>query len=121
MRVTLTQLRQNGRRLNAGARTTMVGELMTTKYLNGSKEVKVLEFLEVRSAPGMFTLSEAKVKECWQEKSIIVFSGLARENDAWVSQEWLIDVAPSQEMIARSTVRSHMPTSLPPAHKPRQE
>lgn len=104
MRVTLTQLRENGRRLSAAARKTMVGELMTTKYMSGRKEVKVLEFLEVRSHPGMYTLSEAKVKECWQEKSIIVFSGLARENDAWVSQEWLIDVAPSQEVNLRSSV-----------------
>lgn len=107
MRVTLTQLRENGRRLAAGARTTMVGELMTTKYLNGAKEVKVLEFQEVRSAPGMYTLSEAKVKECWQGKPTIVFSGLARENDAWVSQEWLIDVAPSEEVKARSTLRRY--------------
>ncbi|RYD84942.1 MAG: hypothetical protein EOP84_04030 [Verrucomicrobiaceae bacterium] len=101
MRVTMTQLREAGRRISASARNTMVGELMTTKYLNGTKEVKVLEFQEVRSAPGMYTLSEAKVKLCWQEKSIIVFSGLARENDAWVSQEWLIDVAPSEEMKSR--------------------
>jgi hypothetical protein len=108
MRVTLTQLRENGRRLAAGARTTMLGELMTTKYMSGTKEVKVLEFQEVRSHPGMYTLSEAKVKECWQGKPTIVFSGLARENDAWVSQEWLIDVAPSLEMSGRSTLKRHI-------------
>ena len=94
MRVTLTQLRKGGHWIGASDRKTMRGELLTKKFIAGESLVKVLEFVEVRSAPAMYELSDAKVKECWRERSTIVFSGLAREDGAWVAQEWLIDVAP---------------------------
>lgn len=72
----------------------MRGELLTKKFIAGESLVKVLEFVEVQSAPAMYELSDAKVKECWRDRSTIVFSGLAQEDGAWVAQEWLVDVEP---------------------------
>jgi hypothetical protein len=94
MRVTMTQLRKGGHWIGANDRKTMRGELLTKKFIAGESLVKVLEFAEVRSCPGTYELSDAKVKECWREQSTIVFSGLAHEDGAWVAQEWLVDVAP---------------------------
>jgi hypothetical protein len=72
----------------------MRGELLTKKFISAESLVRVLEFVRQGCAPGQFNLSDAKVKECWQEKSTIVFSGMAYEDGAWVAQEWLVDVAP---------------------------
>lgn len=96
MRVTMTELRSGGRWIGHDPQKTMHGELLTKKFIGGERLVKVLEFVRTGCAPGQFNLSDARVKECWSEKSTIVFSGLAMENDAWVAQEWLIDVAPHQ-------------------------
>jgi hypothetical protein len=95
MRVSLQVLRERGRRLGAGARKVLQGDLRTKKFVAGDSLVKVLEFVEVRSACGLFELSDPKVKECWAEKSLIVYSGLNLEEGAWVAQEWLVDVNPA--------------------------
>lgn len=94
MRVTMTQLRSGGRWIGNAPAKPMLGDLRTKKFIGGDSLVKVLEFVRSSCAPGQFELSDARVKECWQEKSTIVFSGLAMEDGAWVAQEWLIDVAP---------------------------
>lgn len=94
MRVTMTQLRSGGRWIGHDPQKTMRGELLTKKFTAGESLVKVLEFVRSGCAPGQFNLSDAKVKECWQEKSTIVFTGMALEDGAWVAQEWLVDVAP---------------------------
>lgn len=90
----MTQLRRGGHWIGANESKIMRGELLTKKFIAGENLVKVLEFVEMRSAPAMYELSDAKVKECWQGKSTIVFTGLSREEGAWVAQEWLVDVAP---------------------------
>lgn len=97
MRVTLVKLRQAGRWIGTTAHEPMRGHLRTKQFIAGESLVKVLEFVESMSHPGKHELSDPKVKECPPEKSIIVFSGLTREGDAWVAQEWLVDFSPSLE------------------------
>jgi len=94
MRVSIQILRESGRWIGPDERRALHGDLRTKKFVAGDSLVKVLEFVEVRSAPGMYQLSDPKVKECWAEKSTIVYSGLACEGGAWVAQEWLVDVNP---------------------------
>ena len=94
MRVTMTQLRKGGRLLTKSEHKIMRGELLTKKFIGGTSLVKVLEFSEVMTAPGTYELSDPKVKECARGESTIVYTGLALEGDAWVAQEWLVDVAP---------------------------
>jgi len=94
MRVTMTQLRKGGRLLTKSEQKIMRGELLTKKFIGGTSLVKVLEFIEVMTAPGTYELSDPKVKDCPRGESTIVYTGLALEDDAWVAQEWLVDVAP---------------------------
>jgi hypothetical protein len=97
MRVTMIVLREGGRWIGPRDRKPMRGELLTKKFIAGESLVKVLEFVELCSHSGKYQLNDARVKECWQEKSTIVFSGLSQEDGAWVSQEWLVDVNPPLE------------------------
>lgn len=94
MRVTLVKLREGGRWTGPANREPMQGRLLTKQFIAGESLVKVLEFVESMGHPGKHELSDPKVKDCASEGSTIVFSGLAREGDAWVAQEWLVDVAP---------------------------
>lgn len=101
----MTQLRRGGHWLPTEARKTMRGELLTKKFIAGESLVKVLEFVEMHSAPAMYELSDAKVKECWHGKSTIVFTGLSSEEGAWVAQEWLVDVAPTETPVGRGWMK----------------
>ncbi len=79
----------------ASARSPMHGTLATKKFIGGDAWFKVLEFQQSGCAPGKFDLYEARVKECNAESSVVVYSGIALEDEAWVVQEWAVDVAPT--------------------------
>ena len=95
MRVTMLKLRDGGRLIGTANREPMKGRLLTKQFIAGESLVKVLEFVETMSHAGKHELSDPRVKECPPEQSVIVFSGLTREGDAWVAQEWLVDFAPT--------------------------
>lgn len=44
--------------------------------------------------PHQFLLYDPRVKDCPAEGTTVCYSGMSHEGDAWVAQEWLIDVAP---------------------------
>jgi hypothetical protein len=94
MRVSMTALRAGGRILAAEARKTLRGTLSTVRFQGGDTWFKVLQFQEVNSMPHQFLLYDPRVKDCPAEGTVVCYSGMAREGDAWVAQEWLIDIAP---------------------------
>jgi hypothetical protein len=73
----------------------MRGTLATKKFIGGDAWYKVLGFQQHGCAPGKFELYEARVKNCEAESSVVVYSGTAYEDGAWVVQEWAVDVAPT--------------------------
>lgn len=93
MRVTMTMLRRGGRALPAGSQSPLNGDLHTQKFKGGDTWVKVLAFQQTNCAPGSIELYDPKVKECVPEKALMVLSGVVREDDAWVVQEWRIEVS----------------------------
>lgn len=72
----------------------------------------MLEFQLASSYPE-HTLYDPRVKECHADKSILIFSGLAQEeNGAWVVQEWEVDVAPGETPVGKGLIqpeRFHAP------------
>lgn len=54
--------------------------------------------------PGQHELYDPRVKECIAEKTVLIFSGLALENGAWVVQEWEVNVAP-ETPVGRGWIR----------------
>ena len=97
MRVTMTMLRAGGRLLPPGSGQPMRGTLATKKFQGGDTWFKVLDFQPLGSYPGQHELYDPRLKWCEAETTLIVFSGLAQEDGAWVVQEWAVDVAPSEE------------------------
>ncbi len=97
MRVTMLKLREGGRLIRSNNRAPMDGHILTKQFIAGESLVKVFEFVETMSHPGKHELSDPKVKECPPQGSTIVFSGLSREDDAWVAQEWLVDFHPPRK------------------------
>lgn len=94
MRVSMTELRAGGRAIAPKSRKTLHGTLSTIRFQGGETWVKVLQFQEVNSVPHKFLLYDPRVKDCPAEGTVVCYSGISLEDDAWVAQEWLIDVAP---------------------------
>lgn len=106
MRVILTQLREGGRMVPVGQRKPMRGTLATKKFIGGETWFKVLDFQLTSSYPGQYTLYDPRVKECRADTSILIFSGLAQEeNGAWVVQEWEVDVAPEETPVGKGWIK----------------
>jgi hypothetical protein len=95
MRVTMTMLRRGGRALPAASQTPLQGDMHTKKFKAGDTWVKVLAFHQSNCAPGSIELYDPKVKECVNGQATMVLSGVVREEDAWVVQEWRIEVSPT--------------------------
>jgi hypothetical protein len=93
MRVTMTMLRRGGRALRAESQKPLTGDVHTKKFKAGDTWVKVLAFQQTNCAPGMIELYDPKVKECTQGEATMVFAGVERDEDAWVVQEWRIEVS----------------------------
>jgi hypothetical protein len=72
----------------------MTGDVHTKKFKAGDTWVKVLAFDQSNCAPGMIELYDPKVKECVQGQATMVIAGVERDEDAWVVQEWKIEVTP---------------------------
>lgn len=96
MRVSMIPLRAGGRLLSIAGRKRLLGVLSTKRFMGGDTWYKVLEFQENCGMPGEHQLYDPRLKECVSERTVMVFSGLAQENGAWVVQEWEVDVAPPQ-------------------------
>lgn len=96
MRVTMTMLRAGGRLLPQGSGHPMRGTLATRKFQGGDTWFKVLDFQPL-GYPGQHKLCDPRLKGCEAETTLIVFSGPAQEDGAWVVQEWAVDMAPSEE------------------------
>lgn len=94
MRVTMTMLRRGGRTLGAASQKPLTGDVHTKKFKAGDTWVKVLAFQQTNCAPGMIELYDPKIKECVQGQATMVLSGVERDEDAWVVQEWKIEVSP---------------------------
>lgn len=86
-------LRRGGRILPSSQRKPLAGDLHTRRFKGGDTWVKVLEFQQSNCAPGQHELYDPRVKDCVSEKPAMVLSGVVREEDAWVVQEWEIEVA----------------------------
>ena len=94
MRIAMTVLRAGGRTLAPEARRIRRGTLSTVRFKGGDTWFKVLQFQEVGSMPHEFILYDPRVKDCPAEGTVVRYSGMSQEDGAWVSQEWLIDIAP---------------------------
>lgn len=94
MRVSMTELRAGGRTIAPNARKELRGTLSTIRFQGGETWFKVLHFQESNSAPHKFVLYDPRVKDCPAEGTTVCYSGMSHEGDAWVAQEWLIDIAP---------------------------
>jgi hypothetical protein len=94
MRVTLTMLRRGGRALRAESQKPLAGDVHTKRFKAGDTWVKVLAFQQSGCAPGMIELYDPKIKECVQGLPTMVLAGVERDDDAWVVQEWRIEVSP---------------------------
>lgn len=94
MRVTMTMLRRGGRALRAESQKPLTGDVHTKKFKAGDTWVKVLAFDQSHCSPGMVELYDPKVKECTKEDATMVFTGVERDGDAWVVQEWRVEVSP---------------------------
>lgn len=91
MRVTVTKLRKDGHLLPVDSREPMVGQM----YMRRVKGAKMLEFEPVsNSLPGQHGLFKVEVKDVRKGTTIAVYIGSAKENGAWVCQEWEIDFNP---------------------------
>ena len=97
MRVTIIKLRGGGRLLPQSDLKLMRGTLSTKKFMGGETWFKVLDFQPASSYPCQHELYDPRLKKCDAENSVLVFSGLAQEDGAWVVQEWEVDVAPRDE------------------------
>lgn len=104
MRVSMTELRAGGRTLAPASRKVRRGTLSTVRFKGGDIWFKVLQFQESNSMPHQFLLYDPRVKDCPAEGTVVCYSGLSREGDAWVAQEWLIDVA-QQTPIVRGWIK----------------
>lgn len=105
MRVSMTKLRKNGFPLPEGERNPMLGDIFSTQYKGGDTWFKVLEFQPAGSYPGQHELFETRVKNVPKGGSIVVFSGSAQEDGAWVCQEWEIDFHPVGQSWVKSEPR----------------
>lgn len=94
MRVSMTELRAGGRTLAPNERRTRRGTLSTVRFRGGETWFKVLQFQETSSMPHQFMLYDPRVKDCPAEGTVVCYSGMSHEEDAWVAQEWLVDIAP---------------------------
>lgn len=94
MRVMLTMLRQGGRALRAEDQKPLAGDVHTKRFKGGDTWVKVLAFQQANCAPGLIELYDPKIKECVQGEATMVLAGVERDDDAWVVQEWRVNVAP---------------------------
>jgi len=90
----MTELRAGGRTLAPASRKARRGTLSTIRFRGGETWFKVLQFQEVNCMPHQFLLYDPRVKDCPAEGTVVCYSGMSREEDAWVAQEWLIDIAP---------------------------
>jgi len=97
MRVTMTMLRRGGCALRAESQKPLTGDVHTKKFKAGDTWVKVLAFDQANCAPGMIELYDPKIKECVQGQATMVLAGVERDEDAWVVQEWKIEVSPPPE------------------------
>lgn len=91
MRVTLTKLRAQGRRIPADRRKPLRGEIYTTRVKGGKALVFEPTYSDMNERQLLY---EAKVKLCPKGSSIAVWTGSMQENGAWVVQEWEIDFNP---------------------------
>ena len=89
----MTMLRRGGRALRAESQKPLTGDVHTKKFKAGDTWVKVLAFQQTNCAPGMIELYDPKVKECTQGEATMVIAGVERDEDAWVVQEWRIEVS----------------------------
>jgi hypothetical protein len=94
MRAAMTELRAGGRTLVTSSRKTRRGTLSTIRFQSGETWFKVLQFQETQGMPHQFLLYDPRVKDCPAEGTVVCYSGMSHEGDAWVAQEWLIDIAP---------------------------
>jgi hypothetical protein len=101
----MTKMREGGRLVPVGQRKSIRGTLSTKKFITADTWFKVLELQPAGSYPGQHELYDPRVKECHAENSIIVFSGLAREEAAWVVQEWEVDVAPEETPVGKGWLK----------------
>lgn len=94
MRVTMTMLRRGGRMLPVNGQKALPGDVHTRQFKEGGTWVKVLEFQQANCPPGLIELYDPRVKDCADGRATMVLSGVVREDDAWVVQEWKIEVSP---------------------------
>lgn len=94
----MTELRAGGRTLTPASRKVRRGTLSTIRFQGGETWYKVLHFQEVSSMPHKFVLYDPRVKDCPAEGTTICYSGMSHEGDAWVAQEWLIDISPETQV-----------------------